>query len=248
MFDHASYVGYTALFCLPPLVLIWLRGEFFRVLATKLKPILISTVVLTVYGSLIWPIALTYGAWAYASDKITGVKVFGFVYIDDVFWWLLVSFLFASAVSLSTHYEAQGVDIFWREIKGLFRGFMNAFRGFRMIPLERNSTIHVAVAVFVLLEAILFKISKLEWLFVVVAIAFVLGFEIFNSCLERITSWPSDAREHEAAAGGENGADQRDKEIGLIKDAAASGVLISAIAAGLVGVMIFSNSFFGRLL
>ena len=58
MFDHASYIGYTALFCLPPLILIWLRREFFDVLVTKLKPILISTAVLTLYGSLIWPIAL----------------------------------------------------------------------------------------------------------------------------------------------------------------------------------------------
>lgn len=40
-----------------------------------------------------------------------------------------------------------------------------------------------------------------------------------------------------------NAAEQRDQEIGLIKDAAAGGVLISSMAAGLVGFMIFFQRF-----
>ena len=244
MFDHLSYVGYNALFCLPFLILIWLRREFLEVLVTRWRPILISTVALTVYGSLIWPIALEYGCWAYGSDKISGIKLLGYVYIDDVMRWLLVSFLLASYVSLSTHYEQQGVDIFWRELKSLLRSFAYAFRGVRIISLERNSTVHVAVAVFVLLEAILFRISALEWLFVVMSIALVLGFEIFNSCVERIASWSPGESEQMVATLGKGVAEQRDQEIGLVKDAAAAGVLISSVAAGVVGVTLF----FSRLL
>ena len=56
---------------------------------------------LTVYGSIIWPIALKYGCWDYGIDKISGVKLLGYVYIDDVMWWLLVRFLLTSYVALS---------------------------------------------------------------------------------------------------------------------------------------------------
>ena len=28
MFEHYSYLGYTLLFCLPPIVLLWVRSEF----------------------------------------------------------------------------------------------------------------------------------------------------------------------------------------------------------------------------
>ncbi len=231
MFEELSYVGYTGLFCLPPLILLWLRREFLEILAPRLKRILLSTLALTVYGSLIWPIALKYGAWAYRSDRITNVKLFGYVYLDDVVWWVAVSFLFASVVTVSMHYERRGVDIFWREIRGLFRSFLNALRGLRIIPLERNSTIHVAAAAFVLLEAVLFDISAVEWLFVSLAIAAVLGFEILNSAIERL-------------AGRTGAGSERDAEIGLIKDAAAAGVLVSAVAAAVIGMSIF----FGRIL
>ena len=41
--------------------------------------------------------------------------------------------------------------------------------------------------------------------------------------------------------------DRRDREIGLIKDAAASGVLISSLAAACVGILIFSKRFWAGL-
>jgi len=75
MFNHMSYIGYNALFCVPFIILIWIRREFFDVLVTRWRPILISTTVLTVYGSIIWPVALKYGCWAYGIDKISGVKI-----------------------------------------------------------------------------------------------------------------------------------------------------------------------------
>ena len=243
MFDHLSYVGYNALFCFPFIILIWLRREFVEVLKERWRPIVISTVALTLYGSIIWPIALNLGCWAYGSDKNTGIMLFGLVLLDDVTWRLFISFLFASFVSLSTYYEDRGIDICMRELKGLVRSFTYAFRGFRIIPLERNSTVHVAIAAFVLMEAILFQISTMQWLFVVISISLVLVFEIFNSCVERIVSWPAGGREHMEATLGREATEKRDQDVGLIKDAAASGVLISAIAAGLVGFMIFFQRF-----
>lgn len=247
MFDRYSYIGYTAIFCLPPLVLLWLRREFFEVLCANLREILISTAILTVYGSLIWPIALEAGAWAYGPDKISGVKLFGYVYLDDLAWWLLVSLLFSSFVTLSTRYEDQGVDIVLREVKGLLRSFANALRGLRIIPLERNSTIHVAVTLFVLLEALLFKLSSTEWMLVVLAIGAVLACELLNGVLERIASRAalSSERVGEAGAGGQS--PRLDPEIALIKDAAAAAVLISATAAAVVGLLIFLRRFVAAL-
>jgi diacylglycerol kinase len=235
MFDELTYVGYNAIFCLPPLILLWLRKEFFEILCPRLKTIVLSTLILTVYGSLIWPVALKYGAWAYGADRITNVKFLGYVYIDDIMWWAMVSALFSSAVVLGVHYERQGVDIFWREVQGLYRSFLNAFRGFRVIPLERNSTIHVAAAAFVLLEAVFFRISAIEWLIVAVIIAAVLAFEIFNSAIERLASRTS------AGTG-------LDPEIALIKDASAAGVLVSAVAATVIGMTIFFSRVVTQLL
>ena len=224
MFEEFSYIGYTALFGLPPLILMWLRREFFNVLVSRLGIILLSSLILTVYGSLIWPVALHHGAWAYSPDMITKIMLFGYVHLDDVMWWLIVSLLFSSAVTLGVHYERQGVDIFQRELRGLFQSFVNAFRGFRIITMERNSTIHVAVAVFVVLEAILFQVSKIEWLLVSIVIAIVIAMEIVNSTIERI----ADRIETRV-----------DLDIALIKDASAAGGLVSVLAAAIIGVSIF---------
>lgn len=229
MFDNLSYIGYTLVFCVPPLLLFWLRREFFQILKKNLRAVLLSTFLLTLYGSLIWPIALTYGAWSYGSDKITNLKLLDYVFVDDVIWWFFISLLFSSFVVLSRHYEQQGVDLFLRETKELLVSFICAFRGLRTVTLERNSTIHVAVATFVLLEGFFLKISAREWLFVVVAIGAVLAFELMNSAVERLASRLSNEYE---------------QEIRTIKDTAAAGVLIASLAAAIIGLVIL----FSRLL
>lgn len=224
MFEQMSYIGYTLLFCVPPLILMWLRKEFFHILQKNLKTILLSTAILTIYGCLIWPIALKYGAWAYSPEKITNIKLLGFVFLDDVIWWIFIGVIFSSYISISTHYEDQGIDIVWREIKGLTFSFVQAFKGLRIITLERNSTIHVAIAVFVLLEGFLFRVTSTEWMFIITAIGSVLAFEIINSAVERLATRLSG---------------QPDKGIALIKDATAAAVLVASIAAAIIGVVIF---------
>ncbi|MFC1554852.1 hypothetical protein ACFL7D_09475, partial [candidate division KSB1 bacterium] len=149
MFDQWSYIGYTLLFCIPPLILLWLRREFFDILKANVKIILISTLILTVYGSLIWPIAIKYGAWAYSEETFTAIKLFNYVYIDDVIWWVFVSFLFSSFIVVSAKYEDEDKDLFLNEVKGFLKSFFHAFQGLKTITLERNSTIHVGIAVFV---------------------------------------------------------------------------------------------------
>ena len=224
MFNLWTYIGYTMLFCIPPLILLWLRREFFAILAENSKTITLSTAVLTIYGSLIWPIAIHYGAWTYTEGKFTGIKLFYYVYIDDVIWWLFVSFLFSSFIVLSAVYEKRGEDVFLHEVKGLLRSFKNALRGFKTIPLERNSTIHIAVAVFVLLEAVFLKLSPVEWFIVLILIGLVIALEMLNSAIEHLSSRVNP---------------ESDAEIRLIKDTAAAGVLIASGAVFIVGIKIF---------
>ena len=150
------------------------------------------------------------------------------VFLDDTIWWIFVGLIFSSFISLSTHYEDQGIDIVWHEITSLLKSFMHAFKGLNIITLERNSTLHVSIAVFVLLEGILFKVTSTEWLFIIVAISSVLAFEIINSAMERLASKFSD---------------QPSKEIGLIKDASAAAVLVASIAAAVIGILIFFTRF-----
>lgn len=233
MFERLSYVGYTALFCLPPLVLVWLRREFAEILRARLRPILVSTAVLTVYGSVLWPFALERGAWAYGEQRLTGLRLFGLVYVDDVLWWLLIGLLFSSFIALSTHYEDRGIDIISREIRELVRSVLNAVRGLRVIPLERNSTIHVAIVVFVLLEALLFGVTRTEWALIALAIGLVVGAELVNSAVERVAD--------------RTAPDRFDPELGLLKDASAAAVLVAAAAAVVVGLTIFLQRVLGAI-
>ena len=224
MFERWSYLGYTLMFCLPPLVLLWLRREFAARMARDLGRILATSLLLTVYGCIIWPVALKMGAWSYAQDRILNIKLFGYVHLEDAVWWLLISFLLASFISLSIRFEEEGVDIFLREVRGLLRSFGCALRGLRMLRLERNLTIHTAAATFVFLEATFLKVSALEWLALLLAAGMVLGLELVNSTIERL---------------GTRLAPGRDEEICLVKDAAAAAVLCASIVAAGVGAAIF---------
>jgi diacylglycerol kinase len=239
MFERWTYVGTTVLFCVPPLILLWLRREFFEILRPRLPRIALAAAVLTVYGGALWPIALRWGAWAYRDDRITGIEILGYVWLDDVIWWYLVGFLMASFIALSIEYERRGVDIVLREIRGLFRSFRAALGGFRVVPLERNTTIHIAVASLVLMEGVLFGISAVEWMLVAGAVGAVLGAEILNSAIERLASRAagSDVARPPGTAG--SSATGYDPEIGLIKDVAAAGVLVTAAAAASIGCLIF---------
>jgi diacylglycerol kinase len=146
------------------------------------------------------------------------------VYVEDVVWWVLVSFLFASFVALSTSWEKSGRDVVVEELSGLLRASHDAFAGFRAIGLERNMAIHAAAATGTLAAAWLFRLSRMEWLFVILAIAGVLAAELLNCAVERLA--PSRNQ-------------QWSSEVRLVKDAAAAGVLVTAVAAAVIGAVIF---------
>lgn len=69
----------------------------------------------------------------------------------------------------------------------LYKSVSFAFRGiFKAIKKERNLKIHVGVGSLAVLLGIALKISRFEWLIIVMAIGIVIAGEIFNSSIEAV--------------------------------------------------------------
>lgn len=103
--------------------------------------------------------------------------------------------------------------------------FRYAFNGIRLlISKEHNAWIHCFAAVCVVIAGILLKISKMEWIAVVIVIGAVLAAEAVNSALEAIADFVSP---------------EYSEAIKRTKDLAAGAVLLIAIAAAIVGGIIF---------
>ncbi|HOE05793.1 MAG TPA: diacylglycerol kinase family protein [Bacteroidales bacterium] len=105
------------------------------------------------------------------------------------------------------------------------KSFKFAGNGLRILIIEEhNARIHVIAAIGVIAAGIIFKISMSEWIAVVFSIAVVFVTEIINSSIENLADFVSPAK-HE--------------KIKKIKDLSAAGVLLGAIAATIVGLIVF---------
>ncbi len=105
------------------------------------------------------------------------------------------------------------------------RSFRYAFRGILfMVKTQHNFWIHLVVVVLVIIAGFLFCISLTEWALVIFAIGLVLSAETFNSAIEQLTDLASPDFHPRA---------------GRVKDLAAAAVLLTAMAAALIGLLIF---------
>lgn len=93
-----------------------------------------------------------------------------------------------------------------------------------MIKEEHNARIHLLATICVIMAGLFLKISLNEWIAIVFSIGLVFSLEIINSSVENIADFISPEK-HET--------------IKKIKDLSASGVLISAITAFVIGLIIF---------
>lgn len=110
------------------------------------------------------------------------------------------------------------------DVKKLYRSFGYAFEGLKIaIKLDQNVRLHLATGTLVLVAAILLKASKLDLMFVIFAIFFVIITEMMNTAVEEMTNLI--LKEHSM-------------EAKIAKDVAAGAVLLSAIFAVIVGVMV----------
>lgn len=99
-----------------------------------------------------------------------------------------------------------------------FKGFVWLFR------FEHNSRIHLFSLITAITAGFFFQISKDEWSLLFIVSGFVFSAEAFNSSIEFLAD--------------EVSLEKRDK-IGKSKDLAATGVLIAAFAALIIGLIIF---------
>jgi diacylglycerol kinase len=110
-------------------------------------------------------------------------------------------------------------------IKKRIRSFGFAWNGLKiLVREEHNARIHLFATLCVLVAGILLEISTLEWISVVLAIGMVIALEAVNSAIENLADFVSP---------------ERHNWIKKIKDLAAAAVLVGALAAFLVGLLVF---------
>lgn len=102
--------------------------------------------------------------------------------------------------------------------KYAIQGFIQAFKS------EQNMKIHIIAAITVIISAIIFKISVVEWIICISLISIVIAAELFNTALETTVDLAMPEK-HEKAK--------------IAKDVSASAVLIISIGAAIIGLIIF---------
>lgn len=106
-----------------------------------------------------------------------------------------------------------------------FKSFKYAFRGIvYCINNERNMRIHTAAALYVFAFSHFFEITRTGYAVLLLTFALVMAAELFNTVAEEITDMIA-ASYHPVAR--------------IIKDLAAGGVLVCALAAACVGLCLF---------
>jgi len=107
----------------------------------------------------------------------------------------------------------------------LWKSFAFAITGIKMaLRTERNMRIHLSVSVLVIFCAAFFSISKIEWLFILIAIGGIFSLELINTAIERVVDLIT-AEYHPLAK--------------QAKDVAAGAVFIYSIMAVIIGIIIF---------
>ena len=105
------------------------------------------------------------------------------------------------------------------------KSFKYAFNGLRILfKEEHNARIHLFAMICVIIAGFFFRVSLFEWIAIVFSIGLVFSLEIINSSIENMADFVST---------------DRNEKIKKIKDLSASGVLISALTALIIGLIIF---------
>ncbi|HZZ98795.1 MAG TPA: diacylglycerol kinase family protein [Candidatus Saccharimonadia bacterium] len=107
------------------------------------------------------------------------------------------------------------------------RSFGYAAKGWQFGLHERNIRVHVLAAVVVIVLGIYFSVSRVEWSLLLLSIGMVLGAEFINTAVEEVIDVIADQHK------------ELYNKLGLPKDLLAGAVLIVAVAALLVGIIIF---------
>ena len=111
------------------------------------------------------------------------------------------------------------------DLKKQLRSFGYAWKGIQScVGKEQNLSFHLIAAMAVIIAGIVLGITRTEWIMVVMCIGTVIAAELFNTAIEKLVDLVSPER-HPVA--------------GRVKDIAAGAVLICAVAAAIIGIIIF---------
>ena len=103
--------------------------------------------------------------------------------------------------------------------------FKEALEGIRFVIKEEfNFKIHLLIAFFVLFFGILFDLNKFEWVVIIFAIFLVLITEVINTSIENLADLL---------------VSETNTNVKIIKDIAAGAVLLTSLAATIVGLLVF---------
>ena len=113
------------------------------------------------------------------------------------------------------------------------QSFVDAGRGIAaLLATQANAWIHLLATIAAVALGLWLGLDAAEWCWIAIAIALVWVTEAFNSALEALADAVHPAR---------------DARIGRAKDLAAGAVLVAAIAAAVIGALLFGPRLFARL-
>ena len=111
------------------------------------------------------------------------------------------------------------------DFKKQLRSFGYAWQGIRScVGKEQNLSFHLIAMTAVTLAGFVLGITRTEWTVVILCFGVVIAAELFNTAIERLVDLVSPER-HPVA--------------GQVKDIAAGAVLVCAVAAAIIGLIIF---------
>lgn len=111
-------------------------------------------------------------------------------------------------------------------MKAWLKSMACAFRGLQEAFSERNFVVEIFCGVVVVVFIVVFRMSYIESSILLLCVGLVLGAEVMNSALERLSDFVSPSHH---------------KEIGIIKDLMAAGVLIFALSSLVIAIIIFGH-------
>lgn len=105
------------------------------------------------------------------------------------------------------------------------KGFKYAIEGIiAALKSERNMKIHITIMTFVIIAGFILKISQIEWIICIILFAMVISAEMFNTVVEKIIDIV---------------VPEKSDKVKFIKDVSAGAVLVIAIAAAIIGIVVF---------
>lgn len=107
---------------------------------------------------------------------------------------------------------------FWKSFRYARQGLLRA------MATEHSFRIHISVAVVVILGILLLKLTRAEAAILILLVSSILSLELVNTVVERFVDM-LEPRVH--------------PYVGIIKDLMAAAVLITSVAAAIIGLVIF---------